>query len=59
MNQNSRLDSKLLEILACPICKNGIIQKEGKIICQKCNLAYPIEDNIPVMLIEDAKKYKK
>ena len=57
MNQNSTLDPKLLKILACPICKNGVSQENNKIICKKCHLAYPIEDNIPVMLIENAKKY--
>jgi len=54
---NSKLDPKLLEILACPICKNSVLQEQDKIICTKCNLAYAIEDNIPVMLIEEAKKY--
>jgi|TARA_Y100000389_G_C17471274_1_gene531334 uncharacterized protein YbaR (Trm112 family) len=57
MKQN--LDLKLLKILACPICKGNVFQEEDKIICPKCNLSYPIKDNIPVMIIEDAKKYKK
>jgi len=54
-----KLDPKLLEILACPICKEGIIHKNDKIICKKCNLSYPIKDNIPIMIIEDAEKYQE
>lgn len=57
--QKSQLDPKLLEVLACPICKGDIFQEDSKIICPKCNLAYPIKDNIPVMIIEDAEKYQK
>lgn len=52
------LDSKLLEILACPKCKGDLNlngKKEG-LICNTCQLEYPIRDGIPVMLVEEAKK---
>ncbi len=50
------LDAKLLAILACPICKAKINynKKYNKIICNKCKLAYPVDDGIPVMLIDQA-----
>jgi uncharacterized protein len=48
------VDKKLLEILACPACKGDIIEKENKIICLKCGKKYPVIDDIPVMLIDEA-----
>lgn len=52
------LDDKLLEILACPKCKGDLEydRKNEKLLCHKCKLAYRIEDDIPVMLIEEAEK---
>lgn len=52
------LDDKLLEILACPKCKGDIAydRKNNKLICHKCKLAYRVEDDIPVMLIDEAEK---
>jgi hypothetical protein len=52
------LDDKLLEILACPKCKGDLEYdtKNEKLICHKCKLAYRIEDDIPIMLIEEAEK---
>jgi uncharacterized protein YbaR (Trm112 family) len=57
--KQQKIDPKLLEILACPICKGDVIEEDNHIICKKCNLSYPIENNIPVMLIENAKKYQE
>lgn len=52
------LDDKLLEVLACPKCKGDLEydRKNEKLICNKCLLAYRIEDDIPIMLIEEAEK---
>ena len=48
------MKKELLDILACPKCK-GNIQVNGKfILCKKCGLAYPVLDDVPDMLIEDA-----
>lgn len=51
------MDKKLLEILACPICKSGLVYKKTaqELICKACHLAYPIRDDIPVMLEEEAR----
>lgn len=52
------LNKELLEILACPKCKGDLIlsQKENGLICERCKLMYPVKDDIPVMLIEEAIK---
>lgn len=52
------LDNKLLEILACPKCKGDLEydKKNNKLICDKCKLAYRVEDDIPIMLIDEAEK---
>lgn len=52
------LDKKLLEILACPKCKGELEykSKEQKLLCWTCKLGYRIEDDIPVMLIDQAEK---
>ncbi|MCD6226519.1 MAG: Trm112 family protein [Candidatus Aenigmarchaeota archaeon] len=53
------INKKLLEILACPKCKGNIEKKEMFIICKKCKLAFPILDDVPDMLIDDAWKLEK
>jgi uncharacterized protein YbaR (Trm112 family) len=52
------IDKELLEILACPQCKGDVeLNKEGDgLICKKCKLLYEIKDDIPIMLIDEAKK---
>lgn len=52
------LDKKLLDILVCPKCKGDLEydKKKDRLICHKCKLAYPIKDDIPVMLIDEAEK---
>jgi hypothetical protein len=48
----------LLEILACPQCKGKLRYDEQSdgLICDQCKLLYEIKDNVPVLLIEEAKK---
>ncbi|MFH1102366.1 MAG: Trm112 family protein [Pseudomonadota bacterium] len=48
---------ELLEILACPKCKGDIRLNESKdgLICDRCRLLYEIKDDIPIMLIDEAK----
>jgi uncharacterized protein len=50
------IDPKLLEILACPLCKTEVVltgDGEG-LFCRSCRRRYPIVDDIPVMLVEEA-----
>ncbi len=51
------IDKELLEILVCPKCKGEItLSKKGDgLACMSCRLLYPIKDEIPVMLIDEAK----
>jgi len=51
------LDKKLLDILACPVCKGALVYDKDKqeLICKVDRLAYPIRDDIPVMLEEEAR----
>ncbi len=53
------LKSELLEILACPQCKGEVRLDEERngIVCEKCRLVYPVQDDIPVMLIDEAEKF--
>jgi len=54
------INKELLEILACPKCKGAIVltKKGDGLICKSCKLVYPIKDDIPVMLIDEALPYK-
>ena len=51
------INQELLDILACPKCKGNIhLNDAGNgLICDKCKLLYEIRDDIPIMLIEEAK----
>jgi hypothetical protein len=55
------IDKELLEILACPKCKSDVKVVGDKIVCQnpQCGLRYPIRDDIPVMLIDEAELPEK
>ena len=48
------LDAFLLEILACPRCKVRVELAGDRLVCTRCGLRYRIEDDIPIMLIEEA-----
>ncbi|MEW8505154.1 MAG: Trm112 family protein [Candidatus Thiodiazotropha sp.] len=52
------MDRKLLDILVCPLCKGKLIydKKAAELICPSDRLAFPIRDDIPVMLEEEARK---
>jgi uncharacterized protein YbaR (Trm112 family) len=51
------ISKELLDILACPKCKEAVKLNKEKtgLICAKCKLVYEIRDDIPVMLIDEAK----
>ena len=51
------LSKELLDILACPQCKGEIhlTDTEDGLICDRCKLMYEIRDDIPIMLIDEAK----
>jgi uncharacterized protein YbaR (Trm112 family) len=52
------IDKKLLDILACPLCKSPLIYDKSKqeLICKADRIAFPIRDDIPVMLEDEARE---
>ena len=52
------MERKLLDILVCPICKGPLVYKKEaqELICKADRLAYPVRDDIPVMLEEEARQ---
>ena len=52
------IDKELLEILVCPKCKGNLRlpPEEDGFICDACKLKYPVKDDIPIMLIDEAIK---
>jgi uncharacterized protein YbaR (Trm112 family) len=56
------VDPKLLEILVCPLCKGKLVYRKNarsdadELVCRADRLAYPVKDDIPVMLEEEARK---
>ena len=51
------MDSKLLDILACPICKGPLTwnRERRELVCRADRLAFPVRDDIPVMLEDEAR----
>ena len=54
------LDPRLMEILACPVCHSPLRSDEAaaELVCTSstCGLAYPVRDDIPVLLVDDARR---
>ena len=54
------LDPELLAIIVCPACRADLdlVENDGtsELVCQGCGLAYPIRDDIPVLLVDEARK---
>ncbi|MBI3324107.1 MAG: Trm112 family protein [Candidatus Omnitrophica bacterium] len=48
------IDPRLLEILACPLCKTEVTLQDDRLVCARCHRRYPIRDGIPIMLVEEA-----
>ena len=52
------MDKKLLEILVCPACKGPLDYRkaDAELVCRPCRLGYPIRDEIPIMLEDEARE---
>lgn len=52
------LNQRLLDILACPLCKGRLLydEKQQELICRLDKLAYPVRNDIPVMLVDEARR---
>ena len=57
---SSNLSDELLEIIVCPDCHGDLAPVEtadgGELVCQGCGLAYPVRDDIPVLLVDEARR---
>jgi uncharacterized protein YbaR (Trm112 family) len=53
------VDPQLLECLACPKCKGDLEYKEEEraLLCHRCRLRYEVRDDIPIMLIDEARPF--
>jgi len=52
------MDARLLEILVCPLCKGPLDYRknQAELVCKACRLAFPVKDDIPVMLEDEARQ---
>ena len=52
------IDTRLMEILVCPACRATVTADDaaGELVCNGCGLAYPVRDDIPVMLVDEARR---
>ena len=48
------ISKKLLDILVCPRCKGKLSLEEDKLICRKGNIAFPIKNDIPIIVMKEA-----
>ena len=48
------VDKRLLKLLRCPECIEPVKLEGEKLVCEKCGRRYPIHDDIPVMLLDEA-----
>ncbi len=55
------ISQELLDILACPKCKGEVTLTEKKdgLVCEHCRLLYEIREDIPIMLIDEAREIKE
>ncbi len=49
------IDPELLQIIVCPACRSELDLVEAELVCRGCGLAYPIRDDIPVLLLDEAR----
>ncbi|MBA3946916.1 MAG: Trm112 family protein [Herpetosiphonaceae bacterium] len=52
------ISPELLEILACPVDKQPVKLEDDFLVCHTCGRKYPVEDGIPIMLIEEGDKHR-
>ena len=52
------LEDWVLDIIVCPKCKSALRADDAasELVCTSCGLAYPVRDNIPVLLVEEARQ---
>lgn len=55
------MDKKQIEMIVCPECNGKLSYEKNRqqLVCDNCNVAFPVKDGIPVMLIEEAIKLEQ
>lgn len=55
------MNQQLLEILACPLCKGKLVfhPNQKELVCRFDKLVYPIRNNIPIMLVDEARRLEE
>lgn len=48
------MERKLLEILACPVCRGPVSEERETLVCGGCGRGYPVREGIPIMLEDEA-----
>ena len=56
MNPPFTIDPALLAIIVCPQCHGSLEPTAEELVCTGCGLAYPVRDDIPVLLVDEARK---
>jgi uncharacterized protein YbaR (Trm112 family) len=52
-----KIDSWLLDILACPNCRGALVAQDDELVCVgECKYAYPVRDDIPVLLVDEGRR---
>lgn len=61
MDDQTKLDQKLLEILVCPLTKSSLDydRERQELISRQAGLAFPIREGIPIMLVDEARPLEK
>ncbi len=61
MDNKDSFDESLLDIIVCPVTKEKLIfdKKNNELLSKEANLAFPIKDGIPILLIEEARKISR
>lgn len=50
------LDPTLMSIIVCPACHGRLAPEGEELVCGSCGLAYPVRDDIPVLLVDEARR---
>jgi uncharacterized protein YbaR (Trm112 family) len=56
MSTEMNLDPKLMEIIRCPHDQGDLEVAGDELVCRSCGYAYPVRDDIPVLLVDEARK---
>ena len=61
LDDKNIFDESLLDIIVCPVTKEKLIldRENNELLSRKANLAFPIKEGIPILLVEEARKISR